>query len=317
MIVMRIAAALLTTWAMLWIATGDSYALVRAGVALAPFVLGFSIVLACLSVALRDRPSLALSSLVAGLIAIHLPASVLRLSNATGDDGISLTTLSNRTKNTDMAATAAMLRANRADIFALQEISDPMALITRLNGLYGPGAAMHSCRHKTYLAISRYRFGAPEVLPNTVAVRCPIDLPNGPAQLYLVHLPRAVVTADRQDAAVVDLLGHIARQADPVIVAGDFNATPLSSTMQAFNKELINAFDATGRGIGFTFPTGARRLGALGPFLRIDHVLVTSQLSPRAARAARWHPPGADHFPVEIVFIDRRDMAIHKAASHD
>ena len=91
-----------------------------------------------------------------------------------------------------------------------------------------------------------------------------------------------------------------------MILAGDFNATPMTSTLRRAGPGLVNAFDHAGSGSGFTFPTPARRLGALGPFLRIDHVLLSPMLTPIAARAARWHPPGADHYPVEVTFTDSR-----------
>ena len=124
--------------------------------------------------------------------------------------------------------------------------------------------------------------------------------------VYSVHLPRAVRDATRQRAAIARLLADANRQNSPVILAGDFNATPMSQTMRATASNLVNAFDYVGDGPGFTFPTPARRLGTIGPFLRIDHVVLSQVLTPVRAKSARWYPPGADHFPVEAVFQDRR-----------
>ncbi len=301
---------LLVLWTALWISTGEMFAPVRAGLFLAPFLLGAAAVLVCCALLARYRAAAALAGLTAAILATHMPPSLFRLAPAdtlvSEKIGITLTTLSNRTANTDFNATAAALIRHRADIFALQEVAEPAGLTHKLAGLYGPGRPVHSCGIGTYLAISRFAFGQPVKLTNNVAIRCPIHLPGGSAQLYLIHLPRSLTGTERQRTAAAQIWADIQRQTTPVIAAGDFNATPLTITMQTLGNRLVNAFDQSGQGAGFTFPTSARRLGKLGPFLRIDHVLVSPKFIPVSARAARWHPPGADHFPVEIVFIDQR-----------
>lgn len=302
----RALTAVLALWALGWLVSGDALAAIRAGLYLAPFLLLASAALALAALLQGRRMAAVVAGFVAALLAAAAPASLTRLSAATGSGGLTLTTLSNRTQNIDMAATARALRHRTADIFVLQEIADPAGLIEALTGLYRPGRRPAHCTLGTYLIIARFAVGAAHRLAGNVALRCPVALPGGTVMVYAVHLPRALTGADHQTRAATSLLSDTMRQADPVILAGDFNATPLTGTMRRAGALLVNAFDRVGRGPGFTFPTPARRMGAFGPFLRIDHVLLGPEFRPLRARAGRWHPPGADHYPVEVGFADLR-----------
>ena len=300
---------LLALWAIGWLTSGDAWMPIRTGLYLAPFLLLVSSALAAAALLTRRPMAGAVAGGIAVLLAAAAPPSLTRLASAPDGPGLRLTTLSNRTRNTDMAATAGAMRAQVADIFVLQEIADPATLIVALTGLYRAGRPPHHCTLGTYLIAARFPVGPAERLPGNVAVRCPVRLPGGDVMVYSVHLPRALREADRQTKALTTLLADAARQAGPVILAGDFNATPLTGTMRRAGELLVNAFDVVGSGPGFTFPTAARRMGRLGPFLRIDHVLVDPEFRPVWARAARWHPPGADHYPVEIGLADLRGLS--------
>lgn len=302
--------ALLALWMLAWLVFGEAVALIRIGVYLAPFLLAGAITLFATALWLRRWVVAGLAISIAAALAGSAPASLLRVWDpsvpSSTSAGITLTSLSNRTSNADMAATARLLRANRADIFVLQEIADPKGLLNQLNGLYAAETKPRACWRGTYLILSRFDLTSADGLAANQAIRCGIELPAGAAVVYSVHLPRAVREATQQHAAMAQLMADASRQEKPVILAGDYNATPFSQAMRATATDLVNAFDQVGRGPGFTFPTHARRLGSIGPFLRIDHVLVSQILVPVRAKAARWHPPGADHFPVEVIFRDQR-----------
>ena len=306
----RATTGVLVLWIIAWIVTGDAWAAVRIGVYMSPFLLGIAFALSLLAVWLRRWVVAGLAALVAMTLAASSPASLFRVwspaSAAAVSEGISLVSLSNRTANADMVATSRSLIVNRADIFVLQEIANPRALVEHLVGLYEVGRSPKACWLGTYLIVSRFELSPAHRLAGNEAIRCKISLPAGPAVVYSVHLPRAVRDASRQRAAIARLLADAKRQTAPVILAGDFNATPMSQTMRAIVSNLVNAFDHVGDGPGFTFPTPARRLGTIGPFLRIDHVVLSQVLAPVRAKSARWYPPGADHFPVEVVFQDSR-----------
>jgi endonuclease/exonuclease/phosphatase (EEP) superfamily protein YafD len=76
--------------------------------------------------------------------------------------------------------------------------------------------------------------------------------------------------AERREAAK-ELADRIARETDPVIVAGDFNTPARGRVYHAFANELVDTFEKRGRGFGFTFPGKTRNPFSLfGPWLRLD-----------------------------------------------
>ena len=62
-----------------------------------------------------------------------------------------------------------------------------------------------------------------------------------------------------------------AREADPVILAGDFNLPGLSPLFQRFLSSFDDGFAEAGWGFGYTFPTR-------GPWMRIDRILARGPL---------------------------------------
>lgn len=117
---------------------------------------------------------------------------------------------------------------------------------------------------------------------------------TGPVTIVLSHPPppiRRAMSRSRDDQ--IRALGRfIADQPNPVIVAGDFNATPwtpsLRDMMDAAN--LVNP--RRGRGLVGTWPAGLPRLFRLP----LDHVLVGSPL--QIVRFSAAGQIGSDHLPV-------------------
>ena len=69
------------------------------------------------------------------------------------------------------------------------------------------------------------------------------------------------------------LAGVISAEKDPVLAAGDFNAPSWGYVHSLFDASLTDAFDAAGRGFGFTFPGDTRNpLTLFGPWLRLDYL---------------------------------------------
>lgn len=82
----------------------------------------------------------------------------------------------------------------------------------------------------------------------------------------------------------------------PFIVCGDFNSTSQQWVYGHLARGLTDAFGAAGRGIGFTYHA---RL----PFVRIDHVLASSEWAAVSARVPRQ--PASDHLPVVAALVLR------------
>ncbi|CAN5867300.1 endonuclease/exonuclease/phosphatase family protein [soil metagenome] len=90
------------------------------------------------------------------------------------------------------------------------------------------------------------------------------------------------------------LLDHMASSPYPVLVGGDLNDIPWSYTYEQFNHRLTNAFQASGRGFGFTYN------GKI-PFLRIDNQFYSEGLRAHRITVHR-EMPYSDHFPVSVEY---------------
>ncbi|MEM7317771.1 MAG: endonuclease/exonuclease/phosphatase family protein [Pseudomonadota bacterium] len=304
----RLASAVLFAWSALWLLTGDSFLMVRAGLYLAPLTMVAALVICALAVVCRARRAALTGASVAALIFMMLPPTVFRAETVfvPRPDQFKITTLSNRTLNADMTGTAAMLRQHPADIFVLQEIADPLQLVDELQGLYGADHTVQSCHHGNFVIVTRFPIGEPHAHSNNAAMLCRVGMPEGPVWVAAVHLPKGLWTRDEQLGAALGILQDAADLDGGILLAGDFNATVLTTPLRRIADSYSNAFDEHGSGPGFTFPTTARRLGKLGPFLRIDHIFYSDDFLSLHAQVESWHPPLADHFPVSATLVSRR-----------
>jgi endonuclease/exonuclease/phosphatase family metal-dependent hydrolase len=132
-----------------------------------------------------------------------------------------------------------------------------------------------------------------------------LTLPDGEISLWNVHTDKAIRSYDLQFRQVKKLVEAIWQQPGPKIVAGDFNATEGSEVYRLMNTELHNAFAKAGFGFGFTFPTPARRIGKLFPFLRIDHIFTSEHFVATSCEIGK-NAGGSDHFPVVVDLVFRR-----------
>jgi len=81
----------------------------------------------------------------------------------------------------------------------------------------------------------------------------------------------------------------------PVILAGDFNATPTSpSTASLTALGFTDAYDLGGYGPGHTWPN--RTFAKFLPGIRIDHVYLSE--GPTCTASHVGEPIGSDHRPV-------------------
>ncbi|MEX0966326.1 MAG: endonuclease/exonuclease/phosphatase family protein [Bacteroidia bacterium] len=101
---------------------------------------------------------------------------------------------------------------------------------------------------------------------------------------------RRLATAFVQRARQADRVLEIIRQSPyPVVLAGDFNDTPLSYTYNKFRSHLQDAFIKDGLGLGITY---AGRI----PLLRIDYILPDTVFAVSDFEVIRKNL--SDHYPV-------------------
>ena len=194
-----------------------------------------------------------------------------------------------------MAALGTFLQTNPADIFALQGIADPSALLAALPGL-------SHCHDGQSLIVSRFPLGRPEPESTAEQLFCQADTPLGGVMIGSVALPGAWSGQSLQASGLARLLAAARTARLPMVLAGRFNTVPLTKPYRRIRAHMDDAHVAAGHGWGMTFPTRSRSaLGALGPLLRLDYVFHGPGLLAREAVVLDRHPPGADHWPVRAV----------------
>lgn len=93
----------------------------------------------------------------------------------------------------------------------------------------------------------------------------------------------------------------MAKEPGPVIAAGDFNMPNWGLVHSIFADKLTDAFEAAGRGFGFTFPgTTGNPLTLFGPWLRIDCIFSNSAWRTLACHVEPSRP--SQHRAVAAVF---------------
>ena len=97
--------------------------------------------------------------------------------------------------------------------------------------------------------------------------------------------PVGELASDRADLGL-RLAERIRRDELPVLVAGDLNVPSHGAVYHRFASFLTDAFEAKGKGYGFTFPGETRNpLTLFGPWLRLDYVLAGPGWRPLYCRA--------------------------------
>jgi endonuclease/exonuclease/phosphatase family metal-dependent hydrolase len=92
------------------------------------------------------------------------------------------------------------------------------------------------------------------------------------------------------------LLEQIEKSPYPVIIAGDFNETPVSYTYRTLRRNLDDVFVKSGRGMGTTYITRI-------PYLRIDYILHDKALG--SYNYKKIPVILSDHYPVKCQFYFR------------
>jgi endonuclease/exonuclease/phosphatase (EEP) superfamily protein YafD len=194
-------------------------------------------------------------------------------------------------RNREHARFVDWVRSEHPDVLVVSELTDEWA--TALRGLIDilPYHRLAGSGDVGILTAWPWRDVEPGSLPRHLAI-VDLDTPAGALRLIGAHPPAPMTAANaaRRDAVI----GVAATQAQsspvPVIVAGDFNATPWTRAMRGLVEDASlhygpGAWDST-------WPVGLPR-----PFgVAIDHVLAGN-----GCRVVdRWHGRivGSDHWPV-------------------
>ena len=203
----------------------------------------------------------------------------------------------------DVNDSIAAIRAEDADVVLLQEVTYEVAAALE-KGLaenypwqnldpreYANGMGILS---KLPIKILNYEWtdrwnGWPQVIQVSVRSR-PITLINVHLHASRPTLPSLVektaANRERNTATLLDVISQVS-EVGPVILAGDFNVTHLSSVYRTITTQLDDAWMQAGFGFGHTFPTDAQPPGLLAwkygipipqEVVRIDYIFHTADM---------------------------------------
>ena len=277
----------------------DAFYLTSVLISFAPWGLLLFLVLAVWA-SLKKRVGIAFSACAIWVVLFTLVGHTLTraLSHSQiAAQSTHIVSLSNRTLNDDMTALADLARTIEADVFALQEVNDPEAFWD----LFSESGQWNKCEIGHLMIASVYPVGLPTEESTLNRLFCEVVLPSGTATIASVHVPKTTLDGRAlHEKEVAELIRITKAREMPVVIAGDFNTTALTTPYRELTDVLRNAFDDVGRGFGFTFPTPARRIGLLGPLVRIDHVFASNEFTFVDAKVLKVHTKIADHYPISV-----------------
>jgi len=196
---------------------------------------------------------------------------------------------------------SAQLRAGGTDIITLQETNGVRWPFTDtlLSGLPGYFVSRSGTPGAELLTLSRFpvvstrEISLPGTTRRFLVTR--LRTPQGDLSVINVHfstvmfsrvLDGQVQTTRRNRQNQLDILRREAAAVrGPLIVAGDFNTPSRGRIYRALAAQFADAWDAAGRGLGYTFASAQ-------PSLRIDHVFARGL---KVVSAEVQLPGGSDH----------------------
>lgn len=313
----------LIAWTLLRFYPGDRWLPVRLGSYFLPWLL--LALLPALAIALwgkRRRLSGLLLLLIAAFGIQYWPLFIPTLSRASAEAAateLRVMTFNVHHANRRSQDIADLIRAEKPDLVALQEVTDGLARLLRpeLASEYPYFLVDHHGGFPRAL-LSRYPLlvdaSLPEV-PQAQAVT--VVTPAGHVLAWNVHPPPAVGRRgwDAQRHILAGVARAVSGEERPLIVLGDFNTTPRAENFGLVASRLIDVHQTAGRGFGFTFPEPAafaalpwylQPARLLAPVVRIDHILVNDRFMPLESYVV---PAGygSDHRPVvaTVRLVDR------------
>lgn len=283
----------------LFLLTGEQLTIVRLISYLAPWLAGWLLLLVVPAIFAR-KGSLAILLLILaippGLVSVNFFTS-LKITKAVSQS-YKVMTYSKMGRNSDIAAVAAVILSEKPDILFVQEINERETerMIELLNTIYDEAPLFYQADPHIGLILSRFKVTS-HTQKGDFALAAEIELPESPVRVWNIHLHKSILNTDEQYKMTDQLAAQIAATQGAVIAAGDFNATVVNYPYKKIKQHLENAFENAGAGFGFTFPSPARRLGIVTPFMRIDHIFYSRHFNVHEAYVVP-NSGNSDHYPV-------------------
>ncbi len=212
---------------------------------------------------------------------------------------IKLVQFNNKGFYTDADAAAAWIQTEKADVVVLEEVSRPLADALLAAGYYGleksePVMIFSRAKPVSYETPADLARG-----PRAASAHSQFSEEDGGFSVVGVHYTWPIYgdTQQRQSERLARILGHLNQ--DRLIVAGDFNSTPWSFSLQAQDKRF--GLERRTKAL-FSWPTNnfnKRWGGSPLPVLPIDQVYAGKDW--KTVSVTRGPAFGSDHYPLRVV----------------
>jgi endonuclease/exonuclease/phosphatase (EEP) superfamily protein YafD len=214
-------------------------------------------------------------------------------------------TFSKMSRNRNYAAIADLLDCKKYDAILIQEAPDFEALIKAHPGIAKEcNTSFVGNQYKSLVLQTPHKIVTEQ--SSKFGNLFVIELPgSGPVALLTNRVDKTLnksVALQRSQVERMLLATKELRDAGiPTIVAGDFNATPFNAVHYYMREEMAYARPAGIMNQTFTFPAEGRRMGMMGPQIRIDHIFYTGMQLKHADVLDT--SAGSDHYPVRAEFL--------------
>lgn len=214
-----------------------------------------------------------------------------------GPDRLSIVSLNTRAANEAKSEVVEFVRGTDADLVFLAEVTPQLLRLLEDAELeYQPVAGTPAVTPVGLLALSR----DPSItgrVSNLGETGVPVlileaDLGDTPVEILALHTSSPGRLSEARDDQLQGAGRRVAQRETPMVLVGDFNATPYTSSFRDLLKTgLIDA--QRGRGVAGSWPAG------WGPFMiPIDHALHTPELT--SASFEFGAAAGSDHRSVQV-----------------
>lgn len=231
----------------------------------------------------------------------------LRLNLKESPGPYRLVTLNIQSQDTNVVQAIVQLRELDPDFICLQEIwqRPELEIATKYLPNYKLlGAATDEYKRKnfnegTFLAV-REDWSVDQLSLKEESALAKVSRGNNKLVVVSVHAPRSKSfypaglkeTVQEQTQKGEELMNELANFTAPCLVAGDFNAPEGGPALKLLDNRFHYAFHQAGSGFGLSFPSKF-------PFVRIDHVLGTSQIKFTDFETRDF---GSDHLGIIVDF---------------
>lgn len=245
---------------------------------------------------------MALSTVLAPASTPAASAETTQARKPSGQPEYKLLQLNLRFDNVAQADVIRLIAQQSPDVITLQEVSDSWRpKLAAIEARYPYNLYCPSTKRIGGVAIlSRRPFAlgtTPQCIGNALAGMARIDFGGRSALIAALHLewPWPFTQAEN----VEELRPYFERLQGPMIVAGDFNATPWSQTVrQIAEASKTSSVDGLRPSwlLNGTLAQAARWIG-----MPLDHILVSDRIS--GTRVETLGPVGSDHLPLLLRFV--------------